>query len=61
MDQTFRVLQKALCEVLCSSHAKMTLQAIEGSSDSVYVTEFRFLRFSQVLPGPEQRQTSIVH
>ena len=73
MDQTFRVLQEALCEALCSLHAKMTLQAMVGSSDSA--TESRvlrfsqvflgfqnsFLKFSQVLPGPERRQTEVVH
>ena len=59
----YRVLLEALCEALCSLHAKMTLQAMEGSSDSANVTESRvpsflqvfrgFPRFSQVLPGPE--------
>ena len=31
-DQAFRVLQEALCESMCSSHAKMTLHTMEGSS-----------------------------
>ena len=48
MDQTFRVLQEALCEAHCKLHAKMTLQAVGGSSDSTNVTESRIFRFSQV-------------
>ena len=37
MDQAFRELQEVPCEELCSSHAKMSLQAIEGSKDSANV------------------------
>ena len=28
------IISEALCEALCSSHEEMTLQAMEGSSDS---------------------------
>ena len=71
MDQTFKVLQEALCEALCRSPAK------RGSSshgrvkwltkhDNSSETNFcRFLVrfscfgwFSQVLQGPERRQTN---
>ena len=61
MDQAFSVLQEALCETLCSLHAKMTLQAMEGSSDSANVTESRVLRFPQILQSPERWQTDGVH
>ena len=50
MDQAFRVLQEALCEALCSLHAEMTLQAMEGSSDSAIMTESRVARFLPVSP-----------
>ena len=53
-DQTFLELQEPSCEVLCSSHAKVTVQAMEGSSDSANVTVnlvlVCFPSFSQLFP-----------
>ena len=53
----------------CSSDVTMTLQAMEGSSDSANVTESHvckfsqvfssFLRFSQVFPGPEAAKAAM--
>ena len=47
-DQTFRVLQEALCEALYNLHANMTLQVMEWSRsiDSANVTDLNL-----VFPG----------
>ena len=54
MDQTFTKLEcsrKHSGEALCSLHAIITLQAIEGSSDSAILTESRVPWFSLVFSG----------